>query len=187
MEIPDLLSGAAKALRYSTRSKGKFLLSLIGAILVLAVGYTALYDFLYPRIFNVEHSRYGLVFWAGFLVVAVVLPLGNGVAAILKVRAQSRPFPQGKFGIAIAPFEVMSLDPETLGTPASLEGLGRIAGQYFTSAERTLKAEEWSKDFAFRLLPESERIVSSKQAEAVRTRMSATLIGVKSSRLPIGR
>jgi hypothetical protein len=176
MEIIDIPSSIAKALKYSLRSRASFLLSLLAAILVLGISFDLLYSFYYTRAFNIKDPYYGTFFWAGLTVAAVIFPLGIAVVGLLRARGQTRPFQGSKYGIAIAPFEVISLDPDTLGAASKLQALDVVMSQFFAAVQRIIGEEDWSKDFEFRFLPPYARILSKRDAIERRAALSATVI-----------
>ncbi|MBI4299844.1 MAG: hypothetical protein HY677_01820 [Chloroflexi bacterium] len=176
MEITDIPSQIARAFKYSLRSKTSFLLSLLAAGLVLGVSFDLLYGFGYRRVFNTKDAHYGPTFWSSLLFVALVLPVASGLYSILRARAQTRPFQPGRYGIAIAPFEVFSLDPDTLGTSSKLQALDTVMNQFFTAANGIINQENWAQSFEFRFLPPNIRIHNTQEAVAQRTSLGATLI-----------
>lgn len=176
MEITDIPNQIALAFKYSLRSKASFLLSLLAAVLMLGISFDLLYSFFYTRVFNAKDTHYGPIFWAGLLFIAVIVPLAVGLYSVLHVRAQTRPFQPGKYGIAIAPFEVFSLDTETLGTSSKLQALDTVMNQFFMAANRIIKQDEWAKNFEFRVLPSNIRVLNIQDAVTQRTSLDATLI-----------
>jgi hypothetical protein len=80
------------------------------------------------------------------------------------------------FGIAIAPFDVCSLDPDTLGTSAKLQALDVVTKQFFSAVQRIISEEDWSKDFEFRFLPANVQIHRKKDAIARTKSLDATML-----------
>ena len=177
MDILDIPERAARVFKYSLRSKRSFLLSLVTAALVLGISFDLLYGFFYTRVFNAKDPRYGPWFWTALVVVAVVAPLVYGAIEFRRARAlRNRPFPENIYGIVIAPFEVYSLDPDTLGTASKLQALSVVMDQFFTATRQIMGEEEWASLFEFRLLPTFARITQKKEAADLKDSLGATLV-----------
>jgi hypothetical protein len=176
MDINDIPQQIRTSLKYSLRSRSSFLFSLLGAMLVCGVAFNLLYDFLYSHIYNKKDSHYGPVFWIGLLTTCFGLPGIYAILSIVRARRLERPFAPGRFGIAIAPFNVVSLDPDTLGTSSKLRALDEIMTQLFTAQKRFIEEEQWSDRFEFRFLPPYVRILGKSDAEKRWRTMNALLI-----------
>jgi len=176
MDITDIPQQIRTSLKYSLRSRSSFLFSLLGAMLVCGVAFNVIYDFLYSHIYNKKDSHYGPVFWVGLLTACFILPAVYAILSIIRARRLERPFPPGRFGIAIAPFNVISLDPDTLGTSSKLRALDEIMTQLFTAQKRFIDEEQWSDRFEFRFLPPYVRILGKSDAEKRWRVMKALLI-----------
>ena len=176
MDITDIPDQISKAFRYSLRSPSTFSLSFLTAVLVFGIGYDLLYSFWYTRWHNVKDPSYGAPYLAGLVLVALVAPLTIGVVAYLRARAQASSFKPGQIGIAIAPFEVFSVAPETLGTANVLQALDIVSTQFFRVVENTLSEYEAARELNFRFLPPYISIASKQQALEYRERLNATLV-----------
>ncbi len=174
--LTDIPQQIATVLKYSLRSRTSFLSSLIGAIFVLGFAFDLLYGFFYTRVFNAKAIHYGHAFWIGLVAVALVVPLTVGLIRLILAERQLRPFPPGKHGVAIAPFDAVSLDPDTLGTASKLGALDAVMTQFFKAQQRIIEDEEWSKDFEFRFLPPFVQVQKKKDAATRLQAMAATLI-----------
>ena len=75
MGITDIPDQIAKAFKYSLRSPGAFCLSLITAIAVFGFAFDLTYSFWYVRWHNVKDPQYGWPYFAGLLLVSVVIPV----------------------------------------------------------------------------------------------------------------
>jgi len=176
MEITDIPAQVAIALKYSLRSPGSFMMSLIGAIVVLGIAFDLLYAFFYTRLYEVKDPHYGVVFWIGLCFFGAAVPLVCAIISLVSAKLKMRPFPHDKFGIAIAPFEVCSLDPDTLATSTKLACMDEAMRQYFDSTKRACEAEHWLDDFEFRFLPSYVRFRSKQDATKLWKFMGATLV-----------
>ncbi len=176
MGITDLPEQITKALKYSLRSPSSFVVSLVGAMLVCAIAFDLLWSFAYVRWFDVKDAHYGHWYWLGVFMVAAVLPLSVAAVAVFRTLYRARPFGAGEIGIAIAPFEVFSVDPATLGTSSVLQALDIVGTQFFRVVENTMSEHAWAKDFRFRFLPPHLRIRNKDTALARRARLGATLV-----------
>src|SRR5438093_285433 len=125
---------------------------------------------------NVKEPYYGICFWVGLTVVALVLPLGVAVKGVLRAWVQTWPFQGGKYGVVVAPFEVISFDPDTLGTSSKLQALDVVMNQFFAAEQQIISEEDWSNNFEFRFLPPYARILKKQDAIERRASMGATLI-----------
>ena len=172
-DIPDQI---ANGLKYSVRSWRSFLLSLAGAVLVLGISYDLLYSFFYTRIYNTKDARYDRLFWWSLILVAVVVPIVFAALRLISSAFQMRKFRGNTFGVAIAPFEVFSLDPGTLGAASKLQALDEVMNQFFVASQRLLTQEDWTKDFEFRILPPYARILTMSDALKQRESIGATLL-----------
>lgn len=111
---------AARVFKYSLRSTRSFLLSPVTAAVVLGVSFDLIYGFFYTRILNVKDPRYGPFFWTALVATTLIAPLVYGAFEFQRARTlRNRRFSANVHGIVIAPFEVYSLDPETLGTASN--------------------------------------------------------------------
>lgn len=176
MDITDIPDQIAKAFKYSLRSRSAFALSLVTAALVFGIGYDLLYGFWYTRWHNVKDAEYRWPYFAGLVLVAIVLPSASGLVACLRARAQAAPFKTGQIGIAIAPFQVFSVSPETLGTANVLQALDIVSTQFFLMVENTLSEFEAAKDLKFRFLPSYINIGSEQEALQSRQRLHAIMV-----------
>jgi hypothetical protein len=176
MDITDIPQQIKTSLKYSLRSTSSFLFSLLGAMLVCGTAFNLIYDFLYTHIYNRKESHYGAAFWIGLFTATIGLPAVYAIVSIIKARRQERPFPEGRYGIAIAPFHVVSLDPDTLGTSSKLRALDELMTQLFTAQKRFIDEEQWADRFEFRFLPPYVRILGKSDAQKRRVAMNALLI-----------
>lgn len=176
MGIADLPDQITKALKYSLRSPSSFLLSLLSAMLVFAIAYDLVWGFAYVRWFDVKDAHYGRGYWVGMAVVAFALPLLAAAVAVARTLYRGRAFGVGEIGIAIAPLEVFSVDPETLGTSSVMQALDIVGTQFFRVVENTLNEQDGAKDFKFRFLPPHVRIKNQKAALKLRSKLDATLL-----------
>jgi hypothetical protein len=176
MDIADIPNQIAKAFKYSLRSSGAFILSLITAFVVFAVAYDLIYGFWYVRWHNTEHANYGRLYFIGLLLVSVVLPLTIGAGAYLSARVRERPFKPEQIGIAIAPFDVISVDPEALGTASTLHAVDIVSTQFFRVVQSTLKDYPLAEDLKFRFLPQYRKITNQQAALQHLARLHATLV-----------
>ncbi|HMD01768.1 MAG TPA: hypothetical protein VKG44_02270 [Candidatus Baltobacteraceae bacterium] len=176
MGITDIPDQIAKALKYSLRSRGSFIVSLVTAIVVLAVAYDLIYSFVFVRANDVKDVHYGPAYWLGLAALALLLPALAGAVAYARARALLQPFPRGKVGIAIAPFEVFSVAPETLGTANALQALDIVATQFFRLVQNTLSEYPWADGFEFRFLPPYVRVTTRDEAVKRRAELGATLL-----------
>jgi hypothetical protein len=176
MDIADIPNQIAKTFKYSLRSSGAFILSLITAFVVFAVAYDLIYGFWYARWYNTEHANYGRLYFIGLLLVSVVLPLTIGAGAYLRARASARPFKPEQIGIAIAPFDVISVDPETLGTANTLHSLDIVSTQFFRLVQSTLRDYPVAEELKFRFLPQYTKITNKEAASRQLARLNAALV-----------
>jgi hypothetical protein len=176
VEITDIPQQISTALKYSLRSRSSFFFSLFSAALVCGAAYDLSYAFLYTRLFNAKDAHYGPMFWQGLVLFSVVVPVAAGIIKLLIARRQERTFPPNKYGVVIAPFDVVSLDPETLGTSSKLRALDELMTQFFTAQERIIEEEDWSKDFEFRFLPPYAHMHNRRDAEDRLQSMRAVLV-----------
>jgi hypothetical protein len=137
MDITDIPDQLGKAFKYSLRSPSSFFLSLLTAMVVFGFAYDLVYGFGYIRWHNVKDPQYGWPYFAGLVFVAILVPLTIGVTAYARARAKARPFRAGEIGIAIAPFEVFLVAPETLGTASMLQALDIVSTQFFRVVQNT--------------------------------------------------
>jgi len=164
MGITDIPDQIAKAFKYSLRSPGAFALSLVTAIVVFGFAYDLIYSFWYVRWHNVKDTQYRLPYFAGLVLVSLIIPLTIGGWAYLRARAQGRPFRADEIGIAIAPFDVFSVDPETLGTASTLHALDVVSTQFFRVVQNTLREYPMAQELKFRFLPQYTKITSKQEA-----------------------
>jgi len=176
MGITDIPGQIANVLKYALRSPGSFLLSLISAVVVLGVAFDLLYSFFYTRIYNIKDPHYGMAFWLGLSVCGAIVPLVYACITLVAARRKFRPFAPDKFGIVVAPFEVSSIDPDTLGTATKLASLDEAMRQYFSAAKRACDAERWLDNFEFRFLPAYVRFHRKQDAVRRYESMGATLV-----------
>ncbi len=179
MSIVDIPEQVGRVFKYSLRTKTSFVLSLFTAVLVLGFAWDLLYEFFYTRILGprgLGHDAYGPDYWVGLGVFGAVLPLGYGAIQIVRAWLLTRPFTPDKFGIAIAPFKVLTLDPTFLGTANKLGTLDEAMQQYFTEAKKATDNEGWLDEFSLRFLPPYVRIENREQANRWRTRLNAALV-----------
>jgi hypothetical protein len=176
VDIIDIPDQVAKALKYSLRSRSAFFTSLVTAMLVCGIAYDLVYAFWYVRFHNVKDAEFGWPYFVGFLLLSIMVPLGIGALAYFHSRAQLRPFKRGQIGIAIAPFEVFSVAPETLGTANVLHALDIVSTEFFRVVQSTLNEYEIARDFEFRFLPQYARITTELQAVKYRAELSATMV-----------
>jgi hypothetical protein len=175
MSIVDVPEQVAKVFKYSLRTKTNFVLSLLTASVVLGFSWDLLYEFFYTRILG-QVAAHGRYYWIGLSVFGAVLPLSYGVVQIVKAWFATRPFISDKFGIAIAPFKVLTLDPTFLGTANKLGALDEAMQQYFMEAKKATDSEGWLDEFSLRFLPPYVRIENKEQANRWRTRLNAALV-----------
>src|ERR1700730_14484786 len=164
MGITDIPGQIVTALKYSVRSPGAFVLSLISAVVVLGVAFDLLYGFFYTRLYQVKDPHYGDGFWLGLCIFGAMVPLAWAGITLAAAWLKLRRFPPDKFGIAIAPFDVFSIDPDTLGTATKLASLDEAMRQFFNAAKRASAGEHWLDDFEFRFLPPYVRVRSRQDA-----------------------
>ncbi|HUB52429.1 MAG TPA: hypothetical protein VL986_09795 [Terracidiphilus sp.] len=176
MDIVDIPDQIAKAFKYSLRSPGAFALSLVTAISVFAVAYDLLYAFAFARIYNVKDPHYGLGYFVGLALVSLAFPLTIGARAYMRERARARPFGPHEIGIAIAPFDVISVDPETLGTASTLQALDAVSTQFFRVVQSTLSEFPEAQELKFRFLPQYTRIGNKQSALQHLGKLRATLV-----------
>jgi hypothetical protein len=176
MDITDIPGQIAKAFKYSLRSSSTFLLSMVTALLAFGIGYDLLYGFWYIRRHNVKDPAYGTPYFIGLLVVSVLFPLTIGLIALFRARAQARPFKVARIGISIAPFEVFSVSPETLGTANVLQALDIVSTQFFRVVKNTLSEYEAAKELEFRFLPAFTKITSKQEAVQYCTKLRAAMV-----------
>jgi hypothetical protein len=105
-----------------------------------------------------------------------LVPIIAGVAAYVGSWNLQRPFDPKKCGVAIAPSEVFSLDPDVLGTPSKIQALQDVMHQFFTATEHLLMEKPWFQLFEFRFLPSSVRVSTAQDAERQRTTLGATVL-----------
>jgi hypothetical protein len=176
MDITDIPDQISKAFKYSLRSRSTFAISLFTAIAVSGFAYDLLYGFCYIRWHNAKDPQYAWPYFAGLVFFALVVPSTIGVAAFLRARTQTRPFKAGQIGIAIAPFEVFSVAPETLGTANVLQALDIVGTQFFRVVQNTLSEFETATELEFRFLPQYTNITSKREAVQYREKLRATLV-----------
>lgn len=176
MGITDLPDQIAKALKYSLRSPSSFIVSLLSAMVVCAIAFDLVWGFAFVRWYDVKDAHYGWWYWVGMSIAALALPLSVGAVAVMRTLHRARAFAADEIGIAIAPFEVFSVDPETLGTSSVLQALDIVGTQFFRLVESTLNEYEWAQDFKFRFLPPHVRIKSQSTAKERRSGLGATLM-----------
>jgi hypothetical protein len=176
MGITDIPDQIAKAFKYSLRSPSAFCLSLITAIVVFGFAYDLVYSFWYVRWHNVKDTQYGWPYFVGLLLVSIIIPVTIGGSAYLRARGQQRPFGPEEIGIAIAPFDVFSVDPETLGTASTLHALDVVSTQFFRVVENTLREYPLAQELKFRFLPQFTKITSKQDALAYLDKLHATLV-----------
>jgi hypothetical protein len=176
MSIVDIPEQVARVLKYSLRSKSSFIFSLLTASVVLGFAWTLLYEFFYTRVYGKAEAQYGTIFWIGLGVCGAFFPLVYGAVTITRAWLQTRPFETDKFGIAIAAFDVLSVDPDTLGTAGKLGALDEAMRQYFTVARRASRDAGWLDEFDLRFLPPYVRIETKEDAERWKKNLNATLI-----------
>jgi hypothetical protein len=176
MGLTDIPGQIATSLKYSLRSPRSFLLSLISAVVVLGVAFDLLYAFFYTRFYDAKDTHYGVAFWLGLCFFGAIVPLVGASITLVAAKLKFRRFPPDKFGIAIAPFEVTSIDPDTLGTATKLASLDEAMRQYFNAAKRACDAEHWLDDFEFRFLPAYVRFQGKQDAAGRLDSMGATLV-----------
>jgi hypothetical protein len=176
MGITDIPDQIAKAVKYSLRSPGRFAISLVTAVVVFGIGYDLIYGFIYVRLYDVKDVRYGGFYGWGLLAVALVLPATIGIVAYLRAHRQARPFESSAIGVAIAPFEVFCVAPETLGTASMLQALDIVGTEFISVVENTLIDYEWAKELEFRFLPQYMRVRRQEEAIELRSSLGATLL-----------
>lgn len=176
MGITDIPDQIAKAFKYSLRSPGAFCLSLITAIVVFGFAFDLTYSFWYVRWHNVKDPQYGWPYFAGLLLVSVVIPVTIGMSAFARARGQGQPFGAEEVGIAIAPFEVFSVDPETLGAASTLHALDVVSTQFFRVVQNTLREYPLAQELKFRFLPQYTKITSNQAAVEHLKRLGAALV-----------
>ena len=176
MGIDDIPSQIGRVVRFSVRSKSSFILSFITAAFVLGFAADLLYSFAYTRIYNVKDAYYGRPAWALILTAAFGIPLLAGLITAMRAWRDVRPFKPGKYGIAIAPFTVHSIDPDVLGTPSKMQGLQDVVAQFFDALRGPLAERLWYDDFAFRTLPPFVRVANERQAHERYASLSASLL-----------
>jgi hypothetical protein len=176
LNITDIPDQIKKALKYSLRSRPGFIISLVTAIIVLGIAYDLVYGFAYVRIYNIKEPVYGWVYGLGLFFFGLFIPLIAGIGAYMRARLLSRPFKVNEIGIAIAPFEVFSTAPETLGTSSTLQALDIVGTQFFQFVENIINEREWAEEFIFRFLPQHIRIKTEKEAVKSREALDAALL-----------
>ena len=175
MDIVDIPDQVGTVFKYSLSSRRSFILSIVAASIVLGAAFDVLYGFFYTRAFNVKDPHYGAAFWAALIVIAILVPIGQGVIRIAAARRSMEPFGEHVLGVAIAPFDVSSLDPDTISTAKKLAALDEAMRQYFGSAQRAVQGAHWMDDFEFRFLPPYVHVHSKEDAGRLRASLRATL------------
>jgi hypothetical protein len=176
VEIIDIPAQLSKAFSYSGRSWKGFGLSVLLGMLATGVIFDLAYGFFYQRIYNAEHVYYGSRYWVTLAGVSVLLPCAFAVGSVAWWRFQARHFRGEKFGIAIAPFEVVSVHVDTMSTSDKLQALDEAIQQFFAATQQVLHEEEWAPNFDFRMLPANVRVRDQQEAAAKFKAMGATLL-----------
>src|SRR5271166_4074120 len=147
MGITDIPDQIAKAFKYSLRSPGAFALSLVTAIVVFGFAYDLIYSFWYVRWHNVKDTQYGLPYFAGLVLVSLIIPLTIGGWAYPRARAQGHPF-----------------RADELGTASTLHALDVVSTQFFRVVQNTLREYPMAQELKFRFLPQYTKITSKQEA-----------------------
>ena len=176
MGIDDIPSQVARVLKYSTRTFGSFLLSLTIATFVVGFSIDLLYGFFYQRLTGEEHARYGQLYWMIFGCTTLLVPIIAGIAAYAASWKLQRRFDPQRYGVAIAPPEVFSLDPDVLGTPTKIQALQDVLKQFFDATKHLLMEKPWFQLFEFRFLPPSVRVSTAQDAERLRIALGASIL-----------
>jgi hypothetical protein len=176
VELIDIPTQLSKAYAYSGRSWKAFVLSISFGILATGVVFDLAYGFFYERMYNVDHVHYGSFYWAMLAGVSLLVPLALAAASLAWWRFQARPFRGDKFGIAIAPFEVLSLHVDNMATSDKLLALDEVVQQFFAVIQQVLHEEKWAPDFEFRVLPSNVRVRDEHEAASRFKSLEATLL-----------
>ena len=144
--------------------------------MVFGVAYDLIYSFAYVRLYDVKDPRYGPLYGWGLLALALGLPATIGIVASIGAWIQAFPFKSSDLGIAIAPFEVFSVAPETLGTSTMLQALDIVGTEFFRVVENTMNNHEWAKEFKFRFLPQYLRVKNKDAAVKHCAALQATVL-----------
>lgn len=176
MEIIDIPTQLSKAYSYSGRSWKAFVLSILFGILATAVVFDLAYGFFYERMYNVEHVRYDSFYWPALTLVSLFIPLVFAAASLAWWRFQARPFRGDKFGIAISPFEVVSVHVDNMAGSDKLLALDEAVQQFFAVIQQVLHEEQWAPNFEFRVLPANVRVRDEHEAAVRFKSLEATLL-----------
>jgi hypothetical protein len=176
MGIDDVPAQIGRVIRFSVRSKSSFIWSFVTAAFVIGFAADLLYGFAYIRIYNVKDAVYTRAALAALGAISLGIPMIAGLYAGIGAWRATRPFKPGRFGVAIAPFMVHSIDPEVLGTPSKKQGLEDAIAQFFNALRARLGEQAWYADFAFRSLPPFVRVTNEAEARTRLASLSASLL-----------
>ena len=176
MGIDDIPAQVGRVIRFSVRSPSSFLLSLFTSVFVIGLATDLVYGFLYTRIYNVKDAVYTPRAWLVLSLIALGLPMASGLYAVVAAYRKLRPFGSEKYGVAIAPFDVFSLDPDVLGTPSKRQALEEVIPQFFNAMLARFRESEWYNLLEFRYLPPFARVNREKVAQETREKLAAELL-----------
>jgi tetratricopeptide (TPR) repeat protein len=176
MNVFDWLGQVQRLFRYA-RSWSTLFTSLGIACILTGITVDFLYSSLYRRIYNTPHTNYGLLYWVLLLALSVTLPLSYAVYRIASWRWLKRAFKPDTLGIAITQFEVWSGGSGQSSGSDRANAISEVIPSFLQTARSRLSDDlEWSAAFSLRFLPPTIRIRTSREAENMLRRQSATLV-----------
>jgi hypothetical protein len=174
--VDDIPAQVGRVIRFSVRSPSSFFLSLVTSMFVVGFAADLFYGFLYTRIYNVKDASYTPFAWVFLSLLALGLPLLSGLYALASAYRKLWPFGAAKYGVAITPFDVFSLDPDVLGTPSKKQALEEVIPQFFNAMLARFHESEWYNWLEFRYLPPFVRINTQADAQTKRAKLRAELM-----------
>jgi len=156
--LDDIPAQIGRVVQFSVRNKTSFVLSYVTAVFAIGFAADLIYSFVYTAITNSKDAHYGTAAWLVLGFSAFGILLIAGLCAGLQAWKNVRPFSGKKYGVAIAPFDVFSIDPDVLGTPSKKQGLENAVAQFFSAVLARLREKAWYDDFEFRSLPPFVRV-----------------------------
>jgi hypothetical protein len=176
MELTEIPSVVLKIFRYTSSTRRSWLISIVLVLSITVLVFDLSYSFVYNRVHNVNDTKYDSNYWIILAIATVSASAFYMAYSFFSYKYKLRKFGGKKYGVGIVPFDVISINPDTLSSFEKMRTLDEVMYQLFLAINLLLDDDDYSNEFEIRTLPPGLKIHNQQSSIKLLKKLNAVLI-----------